>query len=294
MPDGVNQLLGTVRDVSYLGVSTSYIVETRGGGSVTVYEQNVQRATRAELWEPGEEVRLVWSPTHTFAVEAGGEPPPDLPVGRPLVAAGRGARAAATDRDLAPEVRGRRGDRGRGRRVRGLPRLDRRAAARQAGAVEQRGARLEPPRRRSRRRLRRPGRRPPPPPSEPIASLPPATGTLRFANWEGYMDIDEATNTFPTLERFTKETGIKVDYVEAIDGNETFFTSQPGRTARSWPPDGVGPHRHDRLDDRPAHPARLAGNARSDAELPGQPPDDLPRALVRPEHEPGRAATSRG
>ena len=39
------------------------------------------------------------------------------------------------------------------------------------------------------------------------------------------MDIDEAKNTFPTLERFTKETGIKVDYVESIDGNETFFTS---------------------------------------------------------------------
>jgi len=40
------------------------------------------------------------------------------------------------------------------------------------------------------------------------------------------MDIDEATNGFPTLVRFTKETGIKVDYVEAIDGNETFFTAQ--------------------------------------------------------------------
>ena len=39
------------------------------------------------------------------------------------------------------------------------------------------------------------------------------------------MDIDEATNGFPTLERFTKETGITVDYVEAIDGNESFFTA---------------------------------------------------------------------
>ena len=36
------------------------------GGSITVYEQNVQRATRAELWDPGEEVRLVWSPAHTL------------------------------------------------------------------------------------------------------------------------------------------------------------------------------------------------------------------------------------
>ena len=41
---------------------------------MTVYEQNVERATRAELWEPGEEVIMTWSPDHTFAVQAGGEP----------------------------------------------------------------------------------------------------------------------------------------------------------------------------------------------------------------------------
>ena len=105
VPDGQNQMLGTIVDASYLGVSTSYIVEARGGGLLTVYEQNVERATRAELWEPGEEVRMTWSPDHTFAVEAGGAPPPDVPVG------GRGRRAPATapvpppaDRRLAPQV----------------------------------------------------------------------------------------------------------------------------------------------------------------------------------------------
>jgi len=67
-PSGHNSMLGTVRDASYLGVSTSYIVETRGGARLTVYEQNVERATRAELWAPGEEVRLTWSPDHTFIV----------------------------------------------------------------------------------------------------------------------------------------------------------------------------------------------------------------------------------
>lgn len=71
-PVGHNSMLGTVRDASYLGVSTSYIVETRGGARLTVYEQNVERATRAELWGPGEEVRLTWSPDHTFIVR--GEP----------------------------------------------------------------------------------------------------------------------------------------------------------------------------------------------------------------------------
>ena len=51
-PDGYNHLEGTVVDTSYLGVSTQYIVETRGGARVMVYEQNIERTTRAELWAP--------------------------------------------------------------------------------------------------------------------------------------------------------------------------------------------------------------------------------------------------
>jgi spermidine/putrescine transport system ATP-binding protein len=70
VPAGHNALAGTIRDASYLGVSTSYVVEARGGGRFTVYEQNVERATRAELWRPGEEVRMTWSPDHTFVVAA--------------------------------------------------------------------------------------------------------------------------------------------------------------------------------------------------------------------------------
>jgi spermidine/putrescine transport system ATP-binding protein len=69
-PTGHNTLLGTIRDASYLGVSTSYIVEARGGARLTVYEQNVERATRSELWTQGEDVRLSWSPDHTFVVRA--------------------------------------------------------------------------------------------------------------------------------------------------------------------------------------------------------------------------------
>ena len=45
------------RDASYLGVSTQYIVETRGGARVTVYEQNIERTTRAELWRAGDQVQ---------------------------------------------------------------------------------------------------------------------------------------------------------------------------------------------------------------------------------------------
>jgi spermidine/putrescine transport system ATP-binding protein len=68
IPDGHNRLSGVVRDASYLGVSTQYQVEARGGARLTIYEQNVERATRAELWAPGEEVILAWSPDHSFAV----------------------------------------------------------------------------------------------------------------------------------------------------------------------------------------------------------------------------------
>lgn len=49
-----------------------------------------------------------------------------------------------------------------------------------------------------------------------------ASGTVRWANWGYYIDFDEKTNKYPTLEAFTKKTGIKVTYQEAIDDNDTF------------------------------------------------------------------------
>jgi len=67
-PARANRLQGVIRDASYLGVSTQYVVELRDGKRVTVYEQNVERATRAEMWAPGEEVQLTWSPEHSFVV----------------------------------------------------------------------------------------------------------------------------------------------------------------------------------------------------------------------------------
>ena len=49
-------------------------------------------------------------------------------------------------------------------------------------------------------------------------------GELRFANWIGYIDTAD-DGSYPTLKKFEDETGIKVNYVEAVDGNEEFFTS---------------------------------------------------------------------
>jgi spermidine/putrescine transport system ATP-binding protein len=70
-PNGTNRLSGVVTDASYMGVSTSYVVETRGGARVTVYEQNIERTTKEELWRRGDQVDLTWIPDHTFVVEAG-------------------------------------------------------------------------------------------------------------------------------------------------------------------------------------------------------------------------------
>ncbi len=63
-----NRLEGVIRHASYIGVSTQYIVELADGRRVTVFEQNVERATKAELWAPGERVAMAWLPDHSFVV----------------------------------------------------------------------------------------------------------------------------------------------------------------------------------------------------------------------------------
>ncbi len=61
----------------------------------------------------------------------------------------------------------------------------------------------------------------------PASDLPAPTGggTLNFANWIGYIDVTDDGSSYPTLEKFTAETGIEVNYQEDVDDNETFFTS---------------------------------------------------------------------
>jgi spermidine/putrescine transport system substrate-binding protein len=51
---------------------------------------------------------------------------------------------------------------------------------------------------------------------------------LRFSNWPLYIDVDEETKKRPTLEAFTAETGIKVDYFEDINDNATYFAKIQG------------------------------------------------------------------
>ena len=252
VPDGVNQLLGTSATPRTSACRTQLPCRDPRRRLVTVYEQNVERATRAELWAPGEEVRLTWSPDHTFAVEAGGEPPPDVP------AASRDAGAAARRARHRAGVSRRKFLVGGaiavgGRRLRRLPRLDRRRGG-------------EPPRRRRRPPPAvatpagsPPRRRPPRRRRRPVAEPRPRPAPLQFANWLGYIDIDEDDGTLPDhREVHRRRPASTVDYVEAVDDNEEFFTGNLQGPLDAGLPTELGPHRRDRLDGRPPGPPRLA------------------------------------
>jgi spermidine/putrescine transport system substrate-binding protein len=46
---------------------------------------------------------------------------------------------------------------------------------------------------------------------------------VNWANWPEYLDIDEKTKKYPTLEAFAKQTGIKVSYTDEVDDNSTYY-----------------------------------------------------------------------
>ena len=54
---------------------------------------------------------------------------------------------------------------------------------------------------------------------------------VRWANWTLYLDYDDETQSYPTLERFTEETGIEVTCAEDIDDNDTYFGKVQGQLA---------------------------------------------------------------
>ncbi len=62
-------------------------------------------------------------------------------------------------------------------------------------------------------------------PTSPASATPQPTfaGQVTFGNWPLYIDIDEETGGYPTLEAFTEQTGIEVSYQEDINDNTEFF-----------------------------------------------------------------------
>lgn len=45
---------------------------------------------------------------------------------------------------------------------------------------------------------------------------------IRWDNWALYVDIDDAGN-YPTIDAFEAETGLNVEYTEAVDDNNTYY-----------------------------------------------------------------------
>ena len=60
--------------------------------------------------------------------------------------------------------------------------------------------------------------------------------TLRFANWQLYIDIDEKTKKSPTLQQFQQDTGIAVEYFEEINSNDEYFGKIQGPLSKG---DGI-------------------------------------------------------
>lgn len=67
LPAGQNSVRGTVTDVSYMGVSTQYLVRTAWGQDLIVFEQNDIVGDRCDVGDP---VILHWAPEHTFGLDA--------------------------------------------------------------------------------------------------------------------------------------------------------------------------------------------------------------------------------
>ena len=78
-PTGVgSDMQATVRDVSFTGVATQYLVTVASGATWSVYEQNLD-VEPIDL-HPGDLVWLSWDPGHAFGVPAEGAEIPDGPV----------------------------------------------------------------------------------------------------------------------------------------------------------------------------------------------------------------------
>jgi len=55
--------------------------------------------------------------------------------------------------------------------------------------------------------------------------------SITFSNWPLYIDVDEKTKHHPSLDQFTKATGVKVNYIEDINDNPSFFGKIEGPLA---------------------------------------------------------------
>jgi spermidine/putrescine transport system substrate-binding protein len=58
---------------------------------------------------------------------------------------------------------------------------------------------------------------------------------LTISNWPLYIDVDEQTKQRPTLDQFTADTGVKVDYIEDVNDNDEWFGKNQAALAKGQP-----------------------------------------------------------
>lgn len=63
----------------------------------------------------------------------------------------------------------------------------------------------------------------------PAKDLSDTEKTVRWANWTLYLDYDDKTKTYPSLEQFKKATGLNATYAEDIDDNDTYYGKIQGQ-----------------------------------------------------------------
>jgi putative spermidine/putrescine transport system ATP-binding protein len=71
--DDEQSVLGTVREVVYLGSETRYIVALDVGGELVVTQQNLQTSSMEALAAQGRPVRLIWKRQHVLSLAVGQE-----------------------------------------------------------------------------------------------------------------------------------------------------------------------------------------------------------------------------
>jgi putative spermidine/putrescine transport system ATP-binding protein len=67
--EGDCSVIGTVRDVVYVGINTRYIVTLDAGGELVVVQQNLSTSSMDALAAKGKRVKLVWSRQHNRPID---------------------------------------------------------------------------------------------------------------------------------------------------------------------------------------------------------------------------------
>jgi putative spermidine/putrescine transport system ATP-binding protein len=67
--DGLHTEGGVIRDVSYVGMVTRFLIELDGGGQLQVVRQNLETSSAEALEQKGRHVRIGWRRGHTYAVD---------------------------------------------------------------------------------------------------------------------------------------------------------------------------------------------------------------------------------